>query len=102
MNDNWFTILVYGFGLRLVPNPQSHVMNMSWSMAGVGVIFNVFEYLASKIMMENHGKSWKIMVIIIMAIFGHFMVKLYLVTWESDSPATSLEKATVSIPRTFM
>ena len=28
--------------------------------------------------MGNHGKSWEIMVIIIMAIFGHFMVKLHL------------------------
>ncbi len=25
---------------------------------------------------KNHGKSWKIMVIIIMAFFGHFMVIL--------------------------
>ena len=30
---------------------------------------------AAKIM-ENHGKSWKIMAIIIMAFFGHFMVIL--------------------------
>ena len=26
---------------------------------------------------KNHGKSWKIMAIIIMAFVGHFMVKLY-------------------------
>ena len=28
--------------------------------------------------LKNHGKSWKIMVIIIMAFFSRFMVKLYL------------------------
>ena len=28
--------------------------------------------------MENYRKSWKIMAIIIIAFFGHFMVKLYL------------------------
>ena len=34
--------------------------------------------LLSLKIMENHGKSWKIMANIIMAFFGNFRVKLYL------------------------